>query len=651
MVIKKLTLHNFGVYAGTNTFIFHGEKPVVLIGGLNGRGKTTILDAVLLSLYGSNSFAYKESNYKSYGQYLRSYVNEGDTSFTSYIELEFVLSIKEPESYLVHREWDSLTKRTREKLFVKRNGRDDKFLASNWTIFIENMLPSALSNFFFFDGEKIAELAVDSTSEGLRESIRSMLGLTVLDQLKKDLIRTTRRVGKFTVSSKEESELERLRLRKEKCEQNIIQANKKTADLLNQREEIRKALEAAKNEYTLQGGDIVEQQQELFQRRALVNAKKEQNKEQLLNAAANELPFVLVKDLLGNINAQGNIEKNHNTDLKAIERFEQLYEQYIIINGQSKEMSDFSEYFHSRIGNSTIERIYNLSDRNLNLVDELLSTKIREAATFALRLLQEKKDLQLASDEIDSYLSVDINENELKKIYKKIKSLEQKDINIEIKIDDNRQKVSVFEWELQKATSEYSKYAESILSKLEGQDDSQRYLKYSKIALDILEEYTTRLQSEKTKVLAETITDCYHKLANKQNLIDTIVMDAKSLEITYLNKEHKVVSKESLSAGEKQLMVIAILWSLGICSKKKLPVIIDTPLSRLDSEHRTALITTYFPNASEQTIILSTDSEIGYDYYNMMNEYVGDEFTLNYDDENRSTSIVKGYFVGDRYDC
>ena len=651
MVIKKLTLHNFGVYAGTNSFLFHGEKPIVLIGGLNGRGKTTFLDAVLLSLYGSNSFAYKESNYKSYGQFLRSYVNEGDSSFTSYIELEFVLNIKETESYLVHREWDALTKRTREKLFVKRNGKEDKFLASNWTIFIENMLPSALSNFFFFDGEKIAELAVDSTSEGLRESIRSMLGLTVLDQLKKDLIRTTHRVGKFSVSSKEETELERLRLRKEKCEQNLIAANKKAIDLLNQREEIRKALEVAHNEYVLQGGDIVEQQQELFQRRALVNAKKDQNKEQLIYAAATEIPFVLVRDLLSDINTQGNIERNHNTDIKAIERFEQLYDQYICENGYNKEISKFSDYLHSQIRTNTFESIYNLSDRNLNLVEELLSTRIREASTFALRQLQEKKELQKVSEEIESYLSVDINENEIKKAYKKIKTLEQKDINIEIKIDDNRQKVGTFEWELQKATSEYSKYAESILSKLEGKDDSQRYLKYSKVALEILEEYTTRLQSEKTKVLAETITDCYHKLANKQNLIDTIIMDAKSLEITYINKEQKTVSKESLSAGEKQLMVIAILWALGICSKKKLPVIIDTPLSRLDSEHRTALITTYFPNASEQTIILSTDSEIGQDYYHMMSEYVGDEFTLSYDDENRSTSIVKGYFMGDQYDC
>ena len=62
MIIKKLVLHNFGVYASTNVFEFKGNKPIVLIGGMNGRGKTTFLEAVLLALYGSNSFAYNESN-------------------------------------------------------------------------------------------------------------------------------------------------------------------------------------------------------------------------------------------------------------------------------------------------------------------------------------------------------------------------------------------------------------------------------------------------------------------------------------------------------------------------------------------------------------------------------------------------------------
>ena len=105
-----------------------------------------------------------------------------------------------------------------------------------------------------------------------------------------------------------------------------------------------------------------------------------------------------------------------------------------------------------------------------------------------------------------------------------------------------------------------------------------------------------------------------------------------------------IVDQGSLSAGEKQLMVISILWALAICSKKKLPVIIDTPLSRLDSTHRAALVTTYFPQASEQTIILSTDSEIDRHYYDMMQEYIGDEFTLNYSEETKSTTISRGYF-------
>lgn len=91
-------------------------------------------------------------------------------------------------------------------------------------------------------------------------------------------------------------------------------------------------------------------------------------------------------------------------------------------------------------------------------------------------------------------------------------------------------------------------------------------------------------------------------------------------------------------------MVIAILWALAICSSKKLPVIIDTPLSRLDSMHRKSLVSNYFPYASDQTIILSTDSEIDHYYYELMKEYVGDEFTLVYNEETQSTKIVKGYF-------
>ena len=136
------------------------------------------------------------------------------------------------------------------------------------------------------------------------------------------------------------------------------------------------------------------------------------------------------------------------------------------------------------------------------------------------------------------------------------------------------------------------------------------------------------------------------KLASKKNLIEDIVIDPINFGIEYVDTNGKEIEKQSLSAGEQQLMVISLLWALGICSKKKLPVIIDTPLSRLDSAHREALLTTYFPNASEQTIILSTDSEVDRVAYNLLKPNIGDEFTLLYDDVKKCSTIEKGYFIG-----
>lgn len=180
-------MHNFGVYSSTNVLKFVSDKPVVLVGGMNGRGKTTILEAVLLSLYGSNSFAYTESKYNTYGQYLKSYVNKTDGSLKTYLEIEFSMDNSDKEVYNVRREWDGKGIRVHEKIIVKKNGEESTFLTENWPMFVENILPSALSSFFFFDGEKIAELAVEETSEQMKESIKAMLGITVLDVLQSDV--------------------------------------------------------------------------------------------------------------------------------------------------------------------------------------------------------------------------------------------------------------------------------------------------------------------------------------------------------------------------------------------------------------------------------------------------------------------------------
>lgn len=219
-------------------------------------------------------------------------------------------------------------------------------------------------------------------------------------------------------------------------------------------------------------------------------------------------------------------------------------------------------------------------------------------------------------------------------------------IDDQVKMSELEQERSVANSRVMSATSEFSKYVESYLSTVELRDSSDRTIKYSNMALGIIEKYQVELQKRKTGVLAETVTECYKKLANKKNLIDKVEMDSDSLNMKYVSEDGNEIQKDSLSAGEQQLMVIATLWALAICSKKKLPVIIDTPLSRLDSMHRTSLIQTYFPNAGEQTIILSTDTEIDSRYYELMKDNVGDEFTLRYDELTKSTSIEIGYKIG-----
>ena len=247
-------------------------------------------------------------------------------------------------------------------------------------------------------------------------------------------------------------------------------------------------------------------------------------------------------------------------------------------------------------------------------------------------------------NEIDNSLSVDIDDASLEKIFVLIKEKEREIIEKQVIIDNLQKERTSLHGKFISVESEFSKFAEKTLAMLETVDDDKRTIKYANMAIEIIKLYRVRLQERKADVLAQTMTECYKRLANKKNLVKQIKMDADTLDLHYIDGNGEEIVKKRLSAGEKQLMVISLLWALAICSKKKLPVIIDTPLSRLDSAHREALIKTYFPNASEQTNILSTDSEIDERYYSMMKDSVGDEFTLNYCDKTRTTTIKSGYF-------
>ena len=648
MIIKRLTLHNFGVYASYNSYHFSYKKSknVTLIGGMNGRGKTTFLEAVLLALYGQNSFAFTESKYKSYGEYLRSHTNTSDGSNESYVELEFDMDEEhELNSYIVTRSWNSLGKRTKDKVSVIKNGTEDNFLTQNWTMFIESILPSGLANFFFFDGEKIAELAEGETDSHMKDSIKSLLGINVIDALQSDLNRVIRRFNDEQVGEYSAIQLEELRTIKEEAEEKLATIESEKSQIESDIDNIKRKIAKKKEEFEAKGGNIADQSKSLFSEKIRLNSQLEQIENNFVGLAATDLPLIMVKPMLKRILNQSARERESKTMQLAVNKIGELYNQF---DGKNKSaVSYFIEYVKKQTNKSQTDTVFDLSENAYVGATMLYNSFLDSIKQSYISEKQARVKFTKRIDEIDSYLSVDIDEKAIQRIYKKICELENKKIELEVLLKSKDSARAVAHGEVIKATTEFNRCVENSLQTMEREDDLKRLQGYALLAQTVAERYKKELQRAKVEELAQTMTECYKKLLGKNKFIDRIEMDPGTLDYRYIDKKGFEIPKKSLSAGEKQLMIISMLWALAKCSGKNLPVIIDTPLARLDSIHRKTLIDKYFPNASNQTIILSTDAEIDATYYNVIKKHVGNEFTLVYDDELQRSTIEDGYFKGE----
>ena len=646
MIIKKVVLHNFGVYAMDNIFEFNNDKPVILIGGMNGRGKTTFLEAILLALYGANSFAIKESKYKYYGTYLRAHVNTSDGTNTAFVELEFDLQEENvTNTYNVVRLWNSNNKYIKDKVNVKKNGNTDDFLTKNWAMFVESVLPSALANFYFFDGEKIAELAEGETSKQMKDSIKSLLGINIIDLLNNDLNRVMKKLNNEQTEDYDAVKLEEYRIIKEQKEVALNDIDAKIEELNKEFIETCKQLDIKIEEFNAKGGHIADKSKELYSERSSLNGQLEQIKAGFIDLATTELPLMMVKNRLERIINQVSNERESKTMEIAVEKISKIFVKYSALVGNIGEVCSFIDFIKDQTSSSQVKYMYNFSDNAFAQLTLLYSNQSKSANNYVnYKTLEEKIVNRL--NEVDNYLSVDIDEKAIQKIYKKICELENRKIELETQLNAAKKDRTAINGEFLSANTDFNRCVEKSLATMERDDDIKRIRRYILLAQKTSSEYKLQLQKAKIKKLADIMTDCYKKLSIKKDFINNIVIDCNTLDYHYIDRDNKIIMKNSLSAGEKQLMVIAMLWALAECSKQMLPVIIDTPLARLDSYHRTTLIDKYFPNASRQTIILSTDSEIDSTYYQVIRKHVSTEFTLVYDEESKSSHIEEGYFKG-----
>ena len=157
-------------------------------------------------------------------------------------------------------------------------------------------------------------------------------------------------------------------------------------------------------------------------------------------------------------------------------------------------------------------------------------------------------------------------------------------------------------------------------------------------------EYEEEITKVKIASLELAVAECFNSIIRKSNFAKRVSVDPETFETNLYDRHDNLIPRSDLSSGEKQIFAIAMLWGLAKTSGRPLPVVIDTPLGRLDSEHRKNLINNYFPEAAHQVIMLSTDTEVDQVLYKDLEPHLSHCFHLIYDADTGRTRAENNYF-------
>jgi DNA sulfur modification protein DndD len=158
-----------------------------------------------------------------------------------------------------------------------------------------------------------------------------------------------------------------------------------------------------------------------------------------------------------------------------------------------------------------------------------------------------------------------------------------------------------------------------------------------------LDEFIKVILASKTEELGSTITQMYQKLANKEDLIKEIKIDPDSFTTILSNTKGENINKNELSAGEKEIYALSILWGLSKLSKSQLPVIVDSLLARLDTSHVDKIVKNFFPNAGDQVIVFSHDREVDERLYKKILPHISRSYLLSLEGDEKE-KVKNGYF-------
>lgn len=315
MLFRELVLENFGSYLGRNTIDLLPEssadsRPIILIGGMNGGGKTTIMDAMRLALYGSRAQCSTRGNL-SYGDFLNQCVSR-QAPPTEKARIELAFQVAENGNLLeirIVRYWERHPKEGKDTLGILVNDWADKNLLNTWDEYIENLLPLGISNLFLFDGEQVKELAEQETpSVGVFDAIQSLLGLELAERLAADLDVLVSRKRRDLASKAQLVAIVEIETKLEQQQLELLSLERELTELAEKLQISIDREEQAFDKFVREGGKIAAQGKELELESKGIQNQIEQQRQGLRELAAGSLPLALITPLLTQIQSQGSIE-------------------------------------------------------------------------------------------------------------------------------------------------------------------------------------------------------------------------------------------------------------------------------------------------------------------------------------------------------
>jgi DNA sulfur modification protein DndD len=669
MILTKIILDNYGPFYGINEFNLapisspDEFKPIVLFGGKNGAGKTSIFEAVKLCLYGPwfNGKMKKKDYINFIKKRIHQPLDSPEQLDSASITLEFkYYQLGEENIFKVRRSWKKEKSKIKENLEIfKNNSLLSDIDSDQWQEFINELIPRGVSNLFFFDGEKIQELANDTENNiFLSDSFKALLGLDIVERLKLDLSIIKRRKLKEDASGETLIQLDELEQEKTRLLNTIDKLTQDKGQLQTRLDYIEKQIEHFEQKLASEGGTFASKRNDLKISREKLEYQIKETEERIRELARGLFPFALtpkycqkLKERLAKEEEFQNKQTAQKVVKKQIKKIQKELKSEEFWTGLNFDKKTKSLLIEKLTG--SLDRTFELSKKidGKLIHDVSFSDKNKFLAWIGLSLneipehfskeCKKLEDLTREIQEVEAKLRKVPSEEAIKPLIEKLNELNQKKGELSWGITRLKNEIGKHAFYLNEVERKHKK----LLEKLDRESSNAFQTELIDKVQDVLDIYEKELKKANIKGLQESFMNCFSMLSRKEDILRHAHIDPKSFTIKLFSRAGNEISKDhQLSAGEKQLYAISMLWALMKASNRDLPLIIDTPLARLDRDHRDNIVKNFFPQASNQTIILSTDTEVDKKYFDELKPFISHSYYLDFDSNSGRTQVKEGYF-------